>query len=206
MSFELKQKLQAILQYSIDNHQFERAEQAVGHLRELSEIEAFIAEERRAGRQTAERRQGARIKSDSASSHSAAAVQEGEAGSERTREGVTIYYIKEENLIKFKKPPQTYAVQVEFLQTFLENIQEWQGREAFSSKDYFDQFADSLQPYSTYQSSTLRQFITLLFRIAYQLGLLEKPTPPQRSRYVVARDMETEKVMNEIFEKKVVQL
>ncbi|MGY4688721.1 hypothetical protein [Salibacterium sp. K-3] len=200
LSSEWNQSLREILHYAIDHQQYDTAEQAVAHLRQLSAIEAFIHE-------SSAPQQAPRSKEKKTGSVGAGEKTVQDEGSGSTaEEGITIHYIKEENVIKFRKSPQTYAVQTDFFDVFLEKLEEWRDKDPFSSKDFFDQFADSLKSYASYQTSTLRQFVTLLFRAAFQLGILEKPEPPQRSRYVTSSKVTREEVMEKIFNEKTIEL
>ncbi|SFO93858.1 hypothetical protein [Salibacterium halotolerans] len=195
MSLEEKQKLRGIVQHAIDNQQFDRAEQAVHHLRQLSALESFI-QEAPASENNSRSNEKREENTGAVESTEEKKIPEKSAG-----EGITIYYIQDENLIKFRKSPQTYSVDMEFLKVFLDKLEEWREREPFSSKDFFDQYAETLKAYATYQTSTLRQFVTLLFRAAFHLGILEKPASSQRSRYItsstVGRDDIIERVVNE---------
>ena len=96
-------------------------------------------------------------------------------------------------------------VSYDFFEKFLHNLEYWKDKKPFSSKDYFDTFSRDLQRLSTYQSSTMRQFITLLFRFAYELGALVKPEPPQRNRFVVAETLNTDQLLQDLKEKKIVE-
>ncbi|MFD2705785.1 hypothetical protein [Salibacterium lacus] len=196
MSWEEKQKLRDIVQNAIDNQQFDRAEQGVHHLRQLAALESFIQETAPAADSTPRS-----TESRETNTEAKGTTTEKTPSENPDKEGITIYYIEDRNIIKFRKSPQTYSVDMEFFKVFLEKLEEWRHQEPFSSKDFFDQFSETLKSYATYQTSTLRQFVTLLFRTAFHLGILRNPESPQRSRYItsttVGRDDIIEKVMNE---------
>ncbi|RSL35260.1 hypothetical protein D7Z54_01450 [Salibacterium salarium] len=212
MSDQIKQKLQDILHSSINKHKFERAEDAVTHLRQLAEIEAFISEEEPRYNEQSVRSQNNGEQSTGLrdtvvpNPSSIKSRKENDSTSSANKDTLELYYMEEDSLLKFKKSPQTYTVSIEFFRTFLENLHTWKGKEPFSSKTYYDQFFNQLHEMSNYQNSTLRQFITLLFRFAYRLGVLEKTSTSQRSRYVTADAFEVEHVLNNIFEQKIVYL
>ncbi|SFM21212.1 hypothetical protein [Salibacterium qingdaonense] len=196
MSLEEKQKLRDIVQNAIDNQQFDRAEQAVHHLRQLDALEAFIQEAVPAAENTSRLTEKREINT------AAKRTSTEKASSEKPdKVGITIYYIEDRNIIKFRKSPQTYSVDMAFFKVFLDKLEEWRHQDSFSSKDFFDQFSETLKSYATYQTSTLRQFVTLLFRAAFQLGMLESPESLQKSRYItsatVGRDDIIEKVVTE---------
>lgn len=191
MSSQLKYALQHILQRAIETNQFERAEEAMSYLKGLAEMEAF-----------AERYIDSSIAFHSGDSQH---KQNRSVTSGNKRDIMSIYYIEEENVFKFKKYTQTYMVSTAFLKKFLHNLENWKGENPFSSKDYFDTFARDLQQLSTYQPSTMRQFITLLFRFSYELGVLEKPEPPQRNRFIVSESLDIDTLLHELQEKKVVE-
>ncbi|MFB4163828.1 hypothetical protein ACE1TI_08290 [Alteribacillus sp. JSM 102045] len=221
MSSHLNQKLQDILQLSIKTHQFDRAEQAVSYMRKLAQIEAFIAGESfqssaasisaavqqdKIGRNTT-RDLLAPVAEDSAPVQTVRHTYEQPPPMHQKKSDILmLYYIEDENLLKFKKSPQTYAVCVEFFRKFLENLETWKDKEPFSSKTYYETFAEDLKTLTTYQSSTLRQFITLLFRYCHRLDVIVKPEPPQRSRFRVNQTLDVEKVIEDILEQKIVQL
>ncbi|GEK57757.1 hypothetical protein CHL76_01495 [Marinococcus halophilus] len=212
MSAKYEEQLQEILHEAVQDHNYDRAEQAVHYMRSLERMKAFIAGE----------------DASYPERNNAEAVPFGENGlvdlsaptvpfrdphlnvtsasSAQNRDTLLLYYIEEEGLLKFKKAPQTYAVSVEFFRTFLQNLVSWENKSPFSSKDYFEAFGDSLKEKSTYQASTLRQFITLLFRYCVKLNILEKPEVHQRSRYILAEDISVEEVIDYIKEHRILQM
>lgn len=212
MSSLLHEKLQDILQTSIETHQFDRAEQAVSYLRQLARIEAFIARE---SFQSSAATVSASIQQDSTENTPKDLLFPAAADSistqnindhQRKPDALMLYYIEEDNMLKFKKTPQTYAVSVEFFRKFLNNLESLKEEDPFSSKTFYETFANDLQSLTTYQSSTLRQFITLLFRYCYKLDILIKPRPPQRSRFYVNESLNTEGVIEDIIKQKILML
>ncbi|WP_158735729.1 hypothetical protein [Alteribacillus sp. YIM 98480] len=211
MSSLLHEKLQDILQTSIDTHQFDRAEQAVSYMRQLARIEAFIAGEpfQSSAASVSASVQQDKIENSPKDLLSPAADYasiQNINDHQRKPDNLMLYYIEEDNLLKFKKPPQTYAVSVEFFRKFLNNLESWKGKDPFSSKTFYEAFANDLQTFTTYQSSTLRQFITLLFRYCHKLDVLMKPRPPQRSRYYVNDALNTEEVIEDIVNQRILTL
>lgn len=214
MSSILRKQLKDALNDAVEKQQFHLAEQAVTHLKNLAELEAFIEGKPGADEYTGQHLPAASNQgvvdllapvpgtgnpndNESASRQHAVSAK---------RDMLLLYYIEEEDLIKFKKSPQTYAVSVDFFRSFLDHLIEWKNKSPFSSKDYYEAFGRKLGEKSTYQTSTLRQFITLLFRYCVRLGLLEKPEIHQRSRYVVADDSDVEKTIQYIKSEKMLQL
>ncbi|SDH26944.1 hypothetical protein SAMN05192534_103106 [Alteribacillus persepolensis] len=210
MSSQLQGKLQDILQASIQSHEFDKAEQAVMYMKQLAEIEAFVTGD---SIQTSVNKVSAAVQEnrdiavqEGFSSFRQAASEPAVLANQRKQDTLMLYYMADEKVLKFKKTPQTYAVSLDFFREFLRYLELWKGKEPFSSKTYYETFAGELKPFTTYQSSTLRQFITLLFRYCYKLNVLEKPTPPQRSRYYVNSELEAEEVIKYIAEQKILQL
>ncbi|MDA3130883.1 hypothetical protein ACFPTR_05710 [Aliibacillus thermotolerans] len=191
MSSQLKSELQHILQHALETNQFERAEEAMSYLKDLAQMEAFA---KRYFDQSITYGNGG---SQEKRNHGESSVNK--------RDIMSIYYIEEDNIFKFKKYTQTYMVSYDFFEKFLHNLEYWKDKKPFSSKDYFDTFSRDLQRLSTYQSSTMRQFITLLFRFAYELGALVKPEPPQRNRFVVAETLNTDQLLQDLKDKKIVE-
>ncbi|MFB5662358.1 hypothetical protein [Alteribacillus sp. HJP-4] len=216
MLSDLNQQLQNALHEAIQHKNFTRAEEAVAHLKALSDMEAFIhGSEIRAGLRQVDLSVNQEATNDLLApvAKKSAPVQaslnhqvNSQNASAAKRDTLYLYYIEAENLLKFKKSPQTYAVSLEFFQTFLENLSFWKGVDPFSSKDYYEHFTASLEKHSTYQASTMRQFITLLFRFSVKLEIIKKPEPNQRSRYVVNEDFDTTKLINYITDQKVLEL
>lgn len=213
MSSILRKQLKDALNDAVEKQQFQLAEEAVVHLKNLAQLEAFIeggpAAEDYSRQPSTAVNQGtvdllAPVPEDSGARSSEFASRQGAAASKRDM--LLLYYIEEEDLIKFKKSPQTYAVSIDFFRAFLENLIEWKNKSPFSSKDYYEAFGGMLSEKSTYQTSTLRQFITLLFRYCVRLGLLEKPEIHQRSRYVVSDNSNVEKTIQYIKSEKMLQL
>ncbi|SFE56989.1 hypothetical protein [Alteribacillus iranensis] len=203
MSSSLEQRLYVILQEAIHSKQFDQAEQAIAYLKALKEMELFVSEEMQetaaALTDPPERKEIARPIEIAASRHSLAP--------ETKRQSLLLlFYMKDENVLKFKKSPQTYTVSVEFFKAFLTHLKSWEERAPFSSKDFYGEFADELRTYTTYQNSTLRQFITLLFRFIHKMEIIKKPNPPQRNLFYVDPTFEPDEVIDEIKSKKMLQL
>lgn len=213
MPAKYEEQLQEILHEAIQEHNYDRAEQAVHHMRNLERMEAFIAgedisyPERNGAEAVVPGENGlVDLSAPTVSFREQPRMNGNNISAGRGQDTLLLYYIEEEGLLKFKKAPQTYAVSVDFFRTFLQNLVSWENKSPFSSKDYFEAFGDSLKEKSTYQASTLRQFITLLFRYCVKLDILEKPEVHQRSRYILADNISVEEIIDYIKEHRILQM
>ncbi|MFZ4451386.1 hypothetical protein [Salibacterium aidingense] len=187
MSSLLEQQLQLILTESIENGKFDKAEESIVHLRKLAGIKDFIT-------------------IPSSEPPVPAAEEKDETKKNPEAETLILYYIAEDALIKIKKQPQTYTAAEKFFMQFLTNLEQWKTKSPFTAKDYYEQFYENLQPLTKYQSSTLKQFVTLLFRFVLKMEVLQKTEYHQKGRVIVDDHFQPAEVMNHIKQEKILML